>query len=94
MGGPHGSKPAPPDRRPYRRQCESGHEVDAYVPDGDRTYRQTFRQVGWIGQSGAFYAVGESPADHEPGSFSPLYFVAHSDQVEMPDAETTANTTE
>jgi hypothetical protein len=34
---------------------------------------QLWRQVGWWGQSGAFYALGEKPGKHEPGSFQPLY---------------------
>lgn len=38
--------------------------------------RTMFRQVGWIGQSGAFYVLGEDPEVikiFEPGSFSPMY---------------------
>lgn len=31
-------------------------------------------QVGWIGQTGEVYALGDPPFDNrEPGGFSPLY---------------------
>ena len=90
----HGNKPAPPDRRPYRKMHEPGLNVDVYTPDGPHTtYRQTFRQVGWLGQSGAFYALDEDPMGHEPGGWAPLYFVAHSDTVEIPDPEEAAGET-
>ena len=48
-----------------------------------RIFRKALRQIGWQGQSGAFYALGEgvSPADHEPGSYAPILVVAHSDKV-------------
>jgi len=38
--------------------------------------RVVFRQVGWMGQSGAFYPTGVSELvlkESEPGSFSPIY---------------------
>lgn len=84
MAGNHGTKPAPPDRRPYRRTSESGHEITYTATDkAGRRWRQTWRQVGWHGQSGAFYALGETdPAAHEPGSYTPMYVLAHVDEIE------------
>lgn len=76
--------PTPSDRRPNRAMSATGPEIDVIsTPLGpDRTYyRLTFRQVGWIGQTGAFYALDENPRPTEPGSYSPLYFIAHSDDV-------------
>jgi hypothetical protein len=65
---------------------QPGTELVAFVSDGDRLMRQVFRQVGWQGQSGAFYALtGDArPGDHEPGSFAPLWVVSHSDYVPDP----------
>lgn len=73
---------APVDKRPCRRLSETGHEqiVERVEPDGSR-WRLVLRQVGWIGQSGAFYSLDEDPAPTEPGSFTPLWFVAHGDRI-------------
>lgn len=73
-----GSRPKPADSRPYRRQSETGPEM---VTTTD-THRQTWRQVGWIGQTGAFYSLDEKPSLTEPGSFSPLWFIAHADRLD------------
>lgn len=82
MPGPHGSKPEPPDRRPYRRMSEPGEEITFETADPTgRRWRKVWRQVGWLGQSGAFYALGESATAHEPGSVAPLYFPAHADEI-------------
>jgi hypothetical protein len=35
-------------------------------------YSATFRQVGWLGQSGRVYPMENSPAE-EPGSFTALW---------------------
>ncbi len=59
---------APPDVRPYRAQSAGGPEMS---PRTDQ--RVHFRQVGWQGQSGAFYSLDEDPSRFERGSFSPLY---------------------
>lgn len=41
------------------------------VPSADRP---VIAQVGWLGASGAVYALDDQPLDgREPGSFSPLY---------------------
>jgi hypothetical protein len=49
---------------------------------------QTWRQVGWIGQSGAFYSLSE-PIEvvqaGEPGSYSPLWFLAWDERVDLGD---------
>lgn len=70
------SAPKPPDTRPYRRESETGPEMVTTTDD----YRQTWRQVGWLGQTGAFYSLDEKPHLTEPGSFSPLYFIAFADR--------------
>jgi hypothetical protein len=83
----HGSKPAPPDRRPYRKMYEPGPETFETVVDEDgRHRRQTWKQIGWQGQSGAFYALGDDakPMDHEPGSFTPIHVLV--DSTEEPPA--------
>lgn len=59
---------APPDIRPYRAQSAGGPE--RVCGQGNQT---VLRQIGWHGQSGAFYALDEDPSKHELGSFSPLY---------------------
>ena len=35
--------------------------------------RQIWRQVGWLGFTGAFYALGEDPSPTERGGFSPIW---------------------
>lgn len=73
----------PKNVRPYRSLTIPGDEVTAVVTGQDeRKTRNTYRQVGWIGQTGAFYALGEKPAETEPGSFAPLWFVAFSDRLD------------
>jgi len=76
--------------RPNRPMHAEGPEqtvIDEWS-DG-RRFRLTMRQVGWIGQSGDFYSLDENPGKTEPGSFSPLWFVAHEDQIEPAEQETT-----
>lgn len=72
---------APPNTRPYRLASAPGDELtfDGY---GNR---HTFRQIGWHGQSGALYALGEDPSAHEPGSFSPLWLCVGVETVEEPE---------
>jgi hypothetical protein len=81
----HGSLPIPPDRRPYRRLSgPGGLEQTAYTVDANgRVTRTVLRQVGWHGQSGAFYALGDDtyPMQHEPGSWSPMWVITHTDDV-------------
>lgn len=74
--------PAPPDNRPYVPMHEPGHEIRTLSLDGTRKHR--WKQVGWQGQTGAIYGLGEKPQLHEPGSFSPLYVMVDSDYVELP----------
>ena len=83
----HGSLQAPPDHRPYRRMSESGTEETVYQVDKTgRMTRLVYRQIGWLGQSGAFYAIdGDAdPMRHEPGSFAPIWVIAHADDA-IPD---------
>lgn len=74
--------PKPPDTRPYRAMSATGPEVTVTGED----YRQTLRQVGWLGQTGAFYSLDEKPSAHEGGGFAPLWFIAHSDRIDEPEA--------
>lgn len=79
----HGKLPVPPDRRPYRKMSEAGgfeQTVYSIDPSG-RVTRLALRQVGWQGQSGAFYALeGDAdPKAHEPGSYAPMCITAHAD---------------
>lgn len=71
--------------RPNRPLYATGTEMT--VADDKVSY--VFRQVGWIGQSGDFYSLDEDPSPTEPGSFDPLWFIAHDDRIEevWPDGE-------
>jgi DNA-binding XRE family transcriptional regulator len=69
--------------RPHRPMSAEGPEQVLWAKDGTRDY--VLRQVGWIGQSGAFYSLDEDPALTERGGFSPLLFTAHSDAREVGD---------
>lgn len=55
----------PPNVRPYRSDDESG-EVQITIHPETHT-RVTWRHVGFIGKSGAFYGRSEEPADFEEG---------------------------
>jgi hypothetical protein len=50
------------------------------VIDGSRRY--TYRQIGWQGHSGWFYAYDEDPSKYEYGGFSPIWVCVHSDHHE------------
>jgi hypothetical protein len=50
-------------------------------PDG-RMWRYTLCQVGWRGQSGAFYELGNVPYGRERGGFSPMWIIAHTDELD------------
>jgi hypothetical protein len=69
--------------RPHRPMSAEGPEQVLWAKDGTRDY--VLRQVGWIGQSGAFYSLDEDPALTKRGGFSPLLFIAHSDAREVGD---------
>jgi len=45
--------------------------VNSEEKDPDK--RIIFRQVGWLGQTGAFYKLDEDPSLTERGGFSPMY---------------------
>ena len=49
--------------------------------------RQTWRQVGWHGQTGAFYALDEKPSLTESGSFSPLWILVEDEPPILPDEQ-------
>lgn len=81
---------APTDTRPYRRASDpSGSEMRTHT----LTAQQTWRQIGWHGQTGAFYALGEKPANHEPGSYAPLWILVDNEPTdpEEPAAATTGD---
>lgn len=43
-------------------------------PEEQETARKVvFRQVGWLGQTGRMYPMGENPSETERGGFSPMY---------------------
>lgn len=71
--------------RPNRKQSAEGPEQVMYSGFPEVTHRNTLRQVGWIGQSGDFYALDDTAVASEPGSFRPLWFVVDTDKVEAPD---------
>jgi len=73
--------PRPPDHRPYRFQHATGEEWAITSTQGDTEVRTVLRQVGWHGQSGAFYALDEDPSPFEKGSFSPLWLCVDHDRV-------------
>jgi len=75
--------PRPADTRPYVPMHASGHEIRTRSDDGTRRHR--WRQVGWQGQTGALYGLGEKPSEHEPGSFSPMYVMVDSDPLDLDD---------
>ena len=74
----HGDLRAPADRRPYRRASEDGPETKLRTD----THNVWFRQIGWHGQSGAFYAFDEDPSKHEPGSFGPVWIEVESSPID------------
>jgi hypothetical protein len=69
------SKPAPANVRPYRRLSATGPEMRTATLNAN----QLWRQVGWLGQTGAFYAYDERPSEHEGGSFGPLWALVDND---------------
>lgn len=73
----HPNKLTPPDVRPYWPTSQPGdRKVTVH-----RRNRQVWKQVGWHGQSGAFYALGEDPSRHEPGSFATLWVLAEDEPI-------------
>lgn len=79
----HGHLPVPEDRRPYRHASAGGPESKCFT----ETHTVWHRQIGWHGQSGAFYSFDEDPSKHEPGSFSPVWLEVDSYPIEVPDDE-------
>lgn len=55
-------------------------------PDGS-IWREQHQQVGWRGQSGAFYPMGSDPSKTEPGSFAPMFVVVEADRAAMPEMD-------
>ena len=49
--------------------------------DHGKLVRLDLDQVGWRGQTGRLYQMGDDPSITEPGSFSPVWQIAHSDLV-------------
>jgi hypothetical protein len=81
----------PPNQRPYRPMYAPGPELTVTTD----IYRLNLRQVGWLGQTGAFYALDEEPLGdgYEGGGVAPLYFPAHADRLDdlAPDDEPAAS---
>lgn len=77
------SETNPPDVRPYRTQHEPGDERVTHTMSS----RQIWRQIGWHGQSGAFYSLAEDPSRYERGSFSPLWLLVDDEPPVLPDLE-------
>lgn len=79
----HGDLPKPTNERPRRRLSASSPELVHEITENGRRSRVTWRQVGWHGQSGYFYALEDDIKPHytEPGSFAPLYVQAHRDEI-------------
>lgn len=67
---------APANERPYRESSAHGGQRLTYTP----ARSQLWRQVGWHGQTGAFYTLDEDPSLYEPGSFSPLWVLVADDE--------------
>jgi len=67
----------PSNERPYRLASAEGDELNIVAAGRS----MAFRQVGWHGQTGAFYSLDEDPSRHEPGSFGPLWILAHNDPI-------------
>jgi hypothetical protein len=63
------TKPAPTNERPYHQANQTGDEMRLWTTN---YYLHRFRQIGWHGHSGAFYALDEDPSRHEPAGFAPL----------------------
>lgn len=80
------TKPAPANVRPYRRLSETGPEMRTMTLNAN----QLWRQIGWHGQTGAFYALDERPSDHEGGSWSPLWVLVDNEPPILPDDDTPA----
>lgn len=71
----------PPDTRPYQPQHESAGRMLTEMTDHGEHRRQEWQQVGWHGQSGAFYSLAEDPSKWERGSFSPLWLLVENEPV-------------
>lgn len=71
----------PPNIRPYANPLDTGKEWHTTTADS----KQYWRQIGWLGGSGAFYALNERPGDHEPGSWGPLWSLLENDRIEEPE---------
>lgn len=65
----------PANTRPYRLPSAPGGEMTLTTA----TRRLTFRQVGYHGQTGAFYALDERPSLTERGGWGPLWVPAWND---------------
>lgn len=65
----------PANTRPYREPWAFGDKLT--ITTDERV--MTFKQIGWHGQTGAFYSLDEDPSFHEPGSFSPLWVLVHNE---------------
>lgn len=72
------TRPCPPDHRPYRPAHLTANERTTRTD----THRQTWRQIGWHGQSGAFYTIGEDPTQYESASFSPLWLLVENEPID------------
>ncbi len=70
-------------QRPIQLLHEPGPEMRTITKDRV----QRWRQYGWIGQSGALYALHEDPSKTEPGSFSPLWMLDENEDQDERDVD-------
>ena len=79
------NKITPPNVRPYHPAHKTGDERITHTTEKPGWRRQVWRQIGWHGQSGAFYSLAEDPSRYEPGSFGPLWLLVDDEPVILPD---------
>jgi hypothetical protein len=76
-----------------RRPNTPAHEAVNDLVTHTINARQLWRQVGWHGQSGDFYALNEEPTlgVEEKASYRPLWILVDNDPVDGQAAEDYAN---
>ena len=72
-------KPPPPNTRPHYRP---DHPATREIHTSTRQDIQTWRRVGYLGRTGAFYGLDERPQDHE-ASWQSVWIQAESEPFDM-----------